>query len=230
MHLLSAEKSGIKHLANFKAALLLLAVFACLFAGGCGKRKLPLPPVERVIQRANVSGAQRGSQIQLQWTMPIHKAGDKSILGIGRIDVYRLAEPLDSSLSLTEEDFASRSTLIGSVPVKDEDYGKPLSYTDTLEFAGQAVRLRYALRFVNTSGQKAAFSTFLLIEPSERVALNPTEIKTALNENAVTISWTPPVKNINGTTPANILGFNVYRRKTGQPFAKLNKTPITKNE
>src|ERR1044072_3172360 len=80
MHLLSAEKSGIKHLANFKAALLLLAVFACLFAGGCGKRKLPLPPVERVIQRANVSGAQRGSQIQLQWTMPIDKAGDKSIL------------------------------------------------------------------------------------------------------------------------------------------------------
>ncbi len=230
MHLLTAEKTGIKHPPNFKALLLLLVACACIFAAGCGKRKLPLPPVERVVQRANVSGAQRGNQIQLQWTMPPHKAGDKSILSIERIDVYRLAEPLDSSLSLTEEDFASRSTLIGSVPVKDEDYGKPLSYTDTLEFAGQAVRLRYALRFVNTSGQKAAFSNFLLIEPSERVALNPTGLKTALDEDAITISWTPPVKNINGTTPANILGFNVYRRKNGQPFAKLNSTPVTKNE
>ena len=229
MHLLSF-KNTLKHLLNSKRALLMLAVLLIVFAAGCGKRKLPLPPVERVIQRADVAGAQRGNRILLQWMMPVHKADDKSILSIERVDIYRLAEPLNSPLSLTEEDFASRSTLIGSVPVKNEDYGKQLSYTDTLEFAGQAVRLRYALRFVNNSGQRAAFSNFLLIEPSERIALNPTGLKTALSENAVTISWSPPTKNINGTTPANIMGFNIYRRKNGQAAAKLNSTPVTKNE
>src|ERR1041384_6353751 len=112
MHLLTA-KNRVKHQYYPAMAFLLLAALSCVFVAGCGKRKLPLPPVERVVQRANVAGAHRGNQIQLQWTMPPHKAGDKSILSIQRVDVYRLAEPLDSPLSLTEEDFASRSTLIG---------------------------------------------------------------------------------------------------------------------
>ena len=229
MHLLTI-KSALKHLVKSKWAFLFLAAALLTFAAGCGKRKLPLPPHERVVQKAEVSGAQRGSRIDLQWMMPPHKAGDKSILSVERVDIYRLAEPLNSSPSLTEEDFASRSTLIGSVPVKDADYGKQLNYSDTLEFAGQAVRLRYALRFVNNSGQKAGFSNFLLIEPSERVALNPTGLKTELNEGAITLSWVPPTQNINGSSPANIMGFNVYRKKNGQPAAKLNSTPLTKNE
>jgi len=232
MHLLTLN-NALKRLVNTPWAWLILACLAFTLAAGmagCGKRKLPLPPVERVIQRTEVSGAQRGSRIYLQWAMPAHKADDQSILSIQRVDIYRLAEPLNAPLSLTEEEFASRSTLIDSVPVKDEDYGKPLSYTDRLEFAGQAVRLRYALRFVNTAGQKAAFSNFLLIEPSERIALNPSELKAILSEEAITLSWTPPDKNINGTTPANIMGFNIYRKKNGGVFSKLNTAPVTKNQ
>jgi hypothetical protein len=230
MHLLTA-KIGLKRSLNLAHLFVLLALLAGVFASGCGKRKLPLPPVERVKQRAEITGAQRGNQIYLQWTMPPHPAGDKNVLSIQQVDVYRLVEPLNSPLSLTEEDFASRSTLIGSVPVKAEDYGKQLSYTDTLEFAGQAARTRYAVRYVNNSGQRAAFSNFLLIEPSERIALEPSEVKTGLSEDAITVSWTAPSKNINGSSPANVVGYNVYRRKgNARGFTKLNKTPVTKDE
>jgi fibronectin type 3 domain-containing protein len=229
MHLLTLN-NALKWIAKLPWVGLLLCLLSITFTAGCGKRKLPLPPVERVVQRSEVSGAQRGNRIFLQWTMPPHKADDKSILSIQRVDIYRLAEPLNAPLSLTEEEFASRSTLIASVPVEDKDYGKPLNYTDTLEFAGQAVRLRYALRFVNTAGQKAAFSNFLLIEPSERVASNPTDLKAGLSEDAVTLSWIPPDKNINGTSPANIMGFNVYREKNGGSYTKLNGAPVTKNQ
>lgn len=231
MHLLTTNFMPIfrlKHLLNSKRAFILFVLVLLSFAAGCGKRKVPLPPVERVNQRSEVSGTQRGNRIFLQWTMPPNKAGEKSILSIERVDIYRLAEPLDSPVSLTEEEFASRSTLIDSVPVKDEDYGKKLSYTDRLEFAGQAVRLRYALRFVNNAGQKASFSNFLLIEPSERIALNPTGLKTSLSEEAITLTWTPPEKNINGSSPANIMGYNVYRKKANGAFTKLNNTPVTK--
>src|SRR5262245_50140393 len=209
MHLLTTRKP-LKHLLSSKQALLFLAILLLGFAAGCGKRRVPLPPVERVKQRAEISGSQRGNRIQLQWTMPARKAGDKSILSIQRVDIYRLAEKVGSPLSLTEEDFASRSTLIDSVPVKDENFGKQMTFTDMLEFAGQPVRLRYAVRFVNNSGQRAAFSNFLLIEPSERIALNPTNLKTLLTEEAITLTWTPPEKNINGTSPANIMGYNVF--------------------
>lgn len=228
MHLLTFNFS-LKHLLNSKRALFFLVLVILVVGAGCGKRKLPLPPVERVVQRSEVSGIQRGSRIFLQWAMPAHKADEKSILSIERVDIYRLAEPLDSPFSLTEEEFASRSTLIDSVTVKDADFGKQLSYTDRLEFAGQAVRLRYALRFVNTAGQKAAFSNFLLIEPSERVALNPANLKAGLSEEAITLTWTPPATNINGSSPANIMGYNIYRRKAGGNFTKLNSTPVTKS-
>lgn len=229
MHLLSSIYA-LKRFPSASWMILLLCLMSIAFSAGCGKRKLPLPPVERVVQRSEVSGAQRGNRIYLQWMMPARKADDNSILSIQRVDIYRLAEPLDAPLSLTEEEFASRSTLIHSVPVEDKDYGKQLSYTDTLEFAGQPVRLRYSLRFVNTAGQRAGFSNFLLIEPSERIALNPSDLKAGLSEEAVTLSWTPPDKNINGTTPANIMGFNVYRKKTGGTYTKLNSAPVTKNQ
>jgi tRNA A37 N6-isopentenylltransferase MiaA len=93
--------------------------------------------------------------------MPARNASSGSIINIDRVDVYRLIEPLSAPLSLTEESFVSRSTLIASVPVSKTDFAKKqLSYSDTLEFAGQSARLRYAIRFVNDSGQKAAFSNF----------------------------------------------------------------------
>ncbi|MDQ3474612.1 MAG: hypothetical protein M3447_12845, partial [Acidobacteriota bacterium] len=32
-----------------------------------------------------------------------------------------------------------------------------------------------------------------------------------LTESAITINWTPPAANIDGSTPVNLLGYNVYR-------------------
>ncbi len=49
---------------NVKAPLALLALVV-LSGFGCGKRKPPVPPTGRVIQRAEISGFQRGSQVIL---------------------------------------------------------------------------------------------------------------------------------------------------------------------
>lgn len=223
-------KNWLKQLTKMRWITLILVALLLATGAACGKRKVPLPPIERVNQRADVSGSQRGNQIQLEWKMPAHKADDKSILSIQKVDIYRLAEPLDSPLSLTEEDFASRSTLIDSVAVKDSDYGKQLTYSDRLEFAGQPVRLRYALRYVNNSNQKAGFSNFLLIEPTERVAQNPVAVKAALGEEAITVTWTAPDRNINGSTPANVMGYYIYRKKANDSFIRLTSTPLTKTE
>ena len=133
---------------------------------------------------------------------------------IRRVDVYRLAEKPRAPLGLTAEEFATRSTLIGSVTYdeirKASDF---LTYTDTLELAGEPTRLRYAVRYVNAAGQRAGFSNFLLLEPAARIALPPVIIATGkeVSEDAVTISWQPPSANIDGSTPVNLLGYNIYR-------------------
>jgi predicted phage tail protein len=181
----------------------------------CGKRRPPLPPIERVQQRTELlSGVQRGNQVILSWPAPRRNASDTSVQSIRRIDVYRLAEKPRAPLALTAEEFATRSTLVGSVTYdeikKATDF---LTYTDTLELAGEPTRLRYAVRYVNAAGQRAGFSNFLLLEPAARIALPPVIIATGkeVSEDVVTISWRPPTANIDGSTPVNLLGYNMYR-------------------
>lgn len=197
-----------------------LVILAVGLEANCGKRRPPLPPIERVQQRTELlSGVQRGNQVMLSWPAPLRNAPDESVQSIRRIDVYRLAEKPRAPLGLTEEEFATRSTLIGSVTFDQIKSGADvLTYTDTLELAGEPARLRYAIRYVNASGQRAAFSNFLLLEPAARIAEPPTMIATGkeVSEDAVTISWQPPAANIDGSTPVNLLGYNVYRAEESE--------------
>ena len=213
-------------------ALTMLLTLSFALSLSCGKRRPPQPPVERVLQRVEVSGFQRGGSVLLSWKMPAKNAPSKSVQNISRADIYRLAEPLNSPLSMSEEEFAARSLIIASIRITDADFErKTISYSDQLEFAGQAARLRYAVRLVNSSGQKAAFSNFLLVEPAANVAANPTELKTQVTQDAIHLSWTPPEANINGTKPPSILGYNVYRSKSDKEAATLlNKTPVAETK
>ena len=176
---------------------------------------------------------QRGNQVILSWPAPLRNASDVSVQSIRRIDVYRLAEKPRAPLGLTEEEFATRSTLIGSVTYDEIKKGREvLTYTDTLELAGEPARLRYAIRYVNAAGQRAAFSNFLLLEPAARIALPPTMITTGkeVTEDAITITWQPPAANIDGSTPVNLLGYNIYRltgEQDGEGSQPLNDTAIS---
>ena len=204
-------------------------------SAACGKRRPPQPPSENIPQRTELlSGVQRGNQVVLNWPAPRRNAPDASVQSIRRIDIYRLAEtPGTSLLPLTEEEFGARATLIGSVT--DETIRSaidPLSYVDTLEL-GNPVRLRYALRYVNASGQRAAFSNFLLVEPATRVSQPPNITGFNVSETAIVVRWEPPSVNVDGSAPANILGYNIYRsgRSQNEPAqTPLNSSPLTSIE
>jgi predicted phage tail protein len=165
--------------------------------------------------------------VVLSWPAPVRNAPDQSVQSIRRIDVYRLAEKPTAPLPLTEEEFSARSTLIGSVPYDQiKNATDDLTYADTLELAGEPTRLRYAIRYVNASEQRAAFSNFLLIEPAVRVAKPPVLSSTGkeVGEDAITITWQPPDSNIDNSTPVNLLGYNVYRVDESQ--SEVSQTPI----
>jgi hypothetical protein len=212
-----------------KTALALITLALLMFFG-CGKRKIPLPPVERIQQRVEITGFQQGDQVTLTWKMPARNVSDGNTLNISRVDVFRLIEPLSSTLSLSEEEFSSRSTQVSSIPVNETDFGlKNMTYSDKLEFAGQSARLRYAIRFVNSSGQRAAFSNFLLIEPTAKIAQNPTDVSAKVSQEKIEISWSAPTQNVDGSQPPNILGYNVYRTTVDneQSPKLLNSSPVT---
>lgn len=227
----------LKHIKHASLNLKFLFLIGLLVASqfifiSCGKRKPPLPPVERVPQKVSIEGFQRGGKVFITWQMPARNAPDSSILNIDRADVYRLAQPATDPLNLTEEDFSKLSTLIHTVPISADDFGmKRITYIDELEFAGQSARLIYAVRFVNDSGQKASFSNFILIEPAAKVATPPTAFNAEITQNHVNLSWTAPQTNVDASTPANVLGFNVYRSESSNAaFKKINSAPVTDSE
>jgi len=203
--------------------LVVLALILC-FLAGCGKRRPPLPPIERVQQRTELlSGVQRGNQVLLSWPAPLRNAPNSSVQSIRRIDVYRLAEKPTAPLPLTEEEFSAQSTLIGSVTYDQIKNAKDeLTYTDQLQLAGEPARLRYAVRYVNESGQRAAFSNFLLIEPAARIAQPPTLQKGDVSESGITLTWQAPAANIDASTPVNLLGYNIYRLDEEHPEVSPN--------
>ena len=195
----------------------------------CGKRKPPQPPRERVAQRVEITGFQRGNQVILSWKMPARNAPAGNTLNIKRADIYRLAEPLTSPQGLSEGEFASRATLVATLDIGADDFAmKTLNYADSLQFAGQAARLRYAIRFVNSSGQKAAFSNFFLLEPAARIASSPTSLSASISQSAVQLTWEAPTTNVDGSTPASLLGYNIYRSTSDRvPGKLLNATPVS---
>ncbi len=238
MHRISRMKklNNLKRIVNYPVypvhpvKLLSLVILAAAFTfTGCGKRKPPLPPIDRVAQRVEIAGFQRGNKVIISWKMPTRNAKKDSILNIDRADVYRLAEPVNSPLALTEEEFSSQSNLIATLKITDDDFGmKTLQYTDTLQFVGQQVRLRYAIRLANNSGQKASYSNFLMIEPTAKVASFPRELSAEPSQESINLSWLAPTANVDGSTPASVLGYNIYRSNSEkEPGKLLNRSPIT---
>ena len=225
--------SALKRNSAARHLLLLFAVSALSLAPTCGKRKPPLPPIERIPQRTEqLTGSQRGNQIILSWPAPLRNAGEGSVQSIRRVDVYRVAEKIHAPLPMTEEEFATRATLVGSVTYDEiKNAGISLTYRDTLELTEPA-RLRYAVRYVNAAGERAAFSNFFLLEPAAKVAAAPTITISGKekSETANTITWEAPRANTDGSTPVNLLGYNIYRATVSPKQASenpLNKELIT---
>lgn len=206
-------------------------IAALLITVCCGKRKPPLPPVDIISQRVEITGTQQGNKILLVWNLPNRNSSNQKPTNINRADIYRLFEPVSSPLSLTEEEFAARSNLIATVPITDlELKSNQVSYTDILEFAGQPARIRYAIRFVNSSNQKASFSNFLLIEPTATVADVPKNLVIVTTKDFLLLTWNAPTSNVDGSKPANILGYNIYRSDMLGNLKMLNNAPVLKND
>src|ERR1041385_9293756 len=118
--------------------MLLLVLCLVSMAPMCGKRRPPLPPVERIPQRTEaLTGLQRGNRVILTWPAPVRNAKEGSVQSIRRVDVYRVAQKPTAPLPLTEDQFAAKAILVGSVSYDEmKKAGPTLTYVDTLELAG----------------------------------------------------------------------------------------------
>ena len=201
-------------------------LFAILFIVGCGKIGDPIPPIPRAsFVVRDLAAAQRGSQVRLSFPLARTAAAPE----IERIDIYRLTEPGDAPAGVAEADYASRSTLIASIPGSDIPAGRAsITYDDSVELGTNNRRERYlyAIRIVDKSGRSGELSNYAAITPLSEIAKPAEDLQARVSQFEVEIRWRPPASNESGSTPANIAGYNIYRR-TGEAVAILNTQPLS---
>lgn len=219
------------------AALFGLLIAITLLFSACGKVGAPVAPARFTERTADLAAIQRGGKVMLTWPAPrlVGKAEDRNY--IARADIFRLKESRDQEPVLDPDDFAESADIVGYLDrAQIEEMVKRLGrleYPDIVNLtAGDlaTTRLRYAVRYVNKRDQAALFSNTVVIEPAPSIALPPSQLTAAdEKQDAVTLSWAVPEANVDGTQPAAVVGYNLYRRnaKRTTPGESLNSEPIT---
>jgi hypothetical protein len=187
----------------------------------------------------NLSAVQRGSSVVLRWPAPALPANQSETakLYIARVDVYRLAEQRDQQPILDPFDFEELSQLVGTLDratiETQAKAGGRLEFADALNVATASglasVRLRYAIRYVNGRDQAAPFSNSVAVEPVSAVASAPAALRiSAPEQDVVELSWVAPPDNVDGTRPAGVIGYNIYRRKADGATGgnRINDDPV----
>jgi hypothetical protein len=222
LRILNHLQSAIR---NPQSAILLVIV---LIITGCGKIGDPLPPIPRApLTIDDLAVTQQGTQLTLSFPIVLTQRSPK----LQRIDVYRLIESTDDPLGLPEETFSMRATIIYSLPGDQIPLNRStITYPDPLNLKNglRNSRYRYAVRLVTSMGATADFSNYALITPLFELALPPVRLQANQRETETEITWSAPTANENGTSPANVTAYNIYRRVDGSndPLTRLNTEPL----
>ncbi len=200
-------------------------VICLLFFSACGKVGDPLPPIPKAPLIVNeLAATQQGTSIIISFPVAKQTRTDK----LKRVDIYRLIEPDNAPAGITAEDYATRAALIASLPEEQLPTNvSVITYVDPIDFkvANDQMRYRYAVRLINLDDRPADLSNYASLTPLSTVAEPPLGLQATITQTQVEITWQPPAANLNGSQPANVLGYNLYRRD-GQQLTLINKTPL----
>ncbi len=225
---------------------------ALLLGPACGKKGPILAPLVLIPQKVETLKAlQIGGRILLEWTNPESYIDGRALAGISGAEVWVYeknapAKTVASPPSAEEfEAHAKRADMIDESgepvksakdgakkgrtaaapkkqpPPKSFQYSYPLSPNDlkgmTLTFG---LKVKDALK-----GRLSEFSTLVTVTP--RVApLAPPRLRAAVFADRIDLRWEAPAANFDGSTPAAVKGYNVYRIEKSGKSERLNAAPV----
>jgi len=223
----------MKRFSLFLVPLFLL--FTCVF---CGKKGPILPPVKKIPQKIEVFEiAQRGKKLILEWENPAAYTDGSSLSNIAEIEIWLVEQERknaekgsggDKKVTLAEFERIARL----EVSIKKEMFSEyqtkrgdaPGKFRYFYELRGKDFtpkNLTFGLRVKDRKKRKSAFSDLLLIVP-KIISLPPAGIKATVFKDRIEITWNPPEKNIDQSSPPHFNGYNIYRLDEAGLAHRLN--------
>jgi len=211
-----------------------------LLLAGCAKTGDPQPPIVVVPKpAADLAAIQHSDSIVLSVSMPAENTNGSPAAVPRLIEVYRRAELQRTDAGpLPETEFFKGAVKTLSIPADEApQYVKSgtLVLRDALPNANDPEMYRrayrYAVRFLNRKGQSAGLSNQAFLAPIP-MPDPPRLLAAEITQDALRLSWEPPAKNIDGSAPARIEGYRIYRSEDPKQFppAPLNQEPLQKPE
>jgi len=220
----------------FHRCVLLLALLGC---AACAKTGEPQPPQLRVPRpAADLNVRQFSNRILLMVTPPAANTDGSPAVTLGRIEVYRLeSDSRSDSGPVPEETLLTQGVQVSTLPAADfarhmKDGGLAIWDLAAAKSAAFYTHgFQYAVLFFNRKNQTAGLSNQAFLAPIP-IPAAPAGLSCALFPDRILLSWKPPDKNDDGSTPPRIAGYNVYRSEDPDvfPAAPLNADPLTSPE
>jgi len=213
--------------------------FLCLLGlVSCAKVGEPQPPQVLVPKPAvDLAARQYGDRILLTVSMPSQNTNGSRLMTLGSVEILRITGDRQSGRPLPEDAFLAQALSLGAIAAPDlARYRKDSSLffpdpapVGSASFYKQG--FRYAIRFINRRNQTAGLSNQVTIAPVP-IPSAPDRLVSAVMPDIIKLTWNEPSANADGSTPARIAGYNIYRTEDPKavPTVPINAVPLTKPE
>jgi hypothetical protein len=204
----------------------------------CAKISEPLPPQLLVPKPAtDLKVAQYADKTLLSVSMPGENTDGSRVLTLGEVEIFRLAGDRANPGPLPQDAFLAQAERIQTI--RAGDLGRYLTsgvlnfwdagISEPDKFYGEG--FLYAIRFINQKNQTAGFSNQVFAAPVP-IPIAPETFSRTLSRDGIQITWAAPGKNMDGSMPARIAGYNVFRSENPKDFPPfpLNPEPLAKPE
>jgi hypothetical protein len=221
-------------------ALILIALGMFLTAG-CAKVGEPQPPEVHVPKPAvDLVARQSSDSIVLRVSMPEQNTDGSPATTLRTLEVLRLVDEAkgQNRAPLPQDAFIKQAVRILSIPAARFPsylHEKILVIQDKLTPLDSSViyssAFRYAVLFINKKNQTAGLSNQVLISPVP-IPRAPAGLSAEVTEVSIKLKWTQPTENMDGSKPARIAGYNLYRSEEPNQFPSvpINSDPPQNTE
>jgi hypothetical protein len=164
---------------------------------------------------------------QEEQELPQQEAGEESQVESDVAEGELNAE----SVAVTAESFAENATLAASISL--EQLSDHLNKAQDQAFEGAFVyshpvpaedltgkTYTFALK-AWAKKKESDFSELLRVEP-RALPFPPTGVKTEVMEDRIQVEWIVPEKNLDDSSPAEVKGYNVYRKSKDEEWRRVN--------
>jgi hypothetical protein len=219
---------------SFSILLAVILVLSCL---SCGKKGDILPPLVRFPQTAeDVQISQKVDHLVLTWRNPTAYEDGSILPAIEMIEIWVLvmktAEQAEMA-AIQVEEFKEKAKLHATI--KEEQIREYTAREGSSE--GQMIysfrlsgkdfmskRYTFGLR-IKDRKRYSSFSVLVSLKPMV-LPLPPTGVKASVYPDRIEVTWNPPSKNRDKSSPPNVKGYNIYCSEGEGETRRLNANLI----